>query len=101
VAMVAGAVDEAATARLRAERLPVDGDGPQRSQWQAVFNAAAMDRFAARLAALPPARRQPERRAIYARVLALLPTDFPMARADDAALAAARALLDTLLHATS
>ncbi len=99
VVVVHGAVDEAATAARRATRVPLDGNGPERTRWQAVFGAGDMTRFTAALAALPLARRQPVRRAVYDAVLALLPAGFPTVDAPQHALAAARTRLATELDA--
>ena len=84
----------AQTASLRAApRAPLASAGPERAAWDSVFAPELLDRFAARLADLPVARRQAVRSALYADILALLPPGFPAVQPDDAARDAARAKL--------
>ena len=91
-----GAVDAAATRALRAApRERPAAQGPERTGWDGVFAPDLLDRFAARLAPLPVARRQAVRAALYAKVLAALPRGFPAAPADAATSAAARAIFET------
>ncbi|MCQ4160320.1 hydantoinase B/oxoprolinase family protein [Roseomonas sp. GC11] len=89
--------DLEATAARRARGGATAPWGSAREAWEAVFTGAAMARLSAALAALPLARRQPVRRALYAAVLAHLPADFPAAPAPAVALEAARRALATQL----
>ena len=97
VVIMAGKVDEDATAATRASRepsaSPVDF-GPEREAWDAVFSPETMDRFNAHLLSLPLARRQRLRRDALQAALACLPQGFPRVAAGKterlAALAALR-----------
>ncbi len=98
VVIVAGKVDDDATATTRAGRAPSAASiafGPEREAWDAVFDAETMDRFNAHLLALPLSQRQRLRRDALGAALARLPQGFPRTAADgtqrQAALAAMNA----------
>ncbi|MDN3310832.1 hydantoinase B/oxoprolinase family protein [Microbacterium oryzae] len=106
VVLVDGEVDEEATGERRSQgvRAPAirpEGHslGAERDRWDAAFPPAVTDLLQERLQVLPAAVRSPRRRALVAEVLAALPDGFPVADADDAALARAAARFRELVDA--
>lgn len=97
VAIVDGDVDQAVTRAARAlrERTRQAFDfGPERENWDGVFDAGLMDRFNAMLLTLPLAGRQRVRRGAFDAALGHLPDNFPRAGADDSQRSAARAAFE-------
>lgn len=103
VAIVAGAVDAAHTARLRAANRgdrPLFAFGPEREAWDSVFDDAAMTRLNSALFALPRPMRQKVRRQVFEAVIGPLAQARPRRWADILAdPAAARARLCAALEA--
>jgi N-methylhydantoinase B len=100
VAIADGAIDDAATASLRAAtRVDVVSAGPERTAWDEVFAPALLDRLAAALKDRVVAARQAAKTRIYGSVLALLPEGFPAAVASAASRREARVLFAEQLAA--
>lgn len=102
VVIVAGEVDDDATAATRAAREPsalAIAFGPEREAWDAVFDAATMDRFNAHLLALPLSKRQRLRRDALEAALARLPQGFPRTAAGETERLAALAALSAIAYA--
>ena len=80
VVIVADAVDDAETARIRADhpyRSPAHNYGPERGLFEQLFSADMLDRLNAALFRLPTTRRNQRRTTIYNAILADLPGEFP------------------------
>lgn len=104
VAIVNGAVDEAATRATRKRPRPGGSDaiafGPEREAWDAVFTPDLMDAFNAKLLSIPLARRQGTRRDILGETLRHLPVGFPRCPAKSATIQSARQVFEAALAAT-
>lgn len=96
------AVDEAATASLRAAPRPEVlwwGRGAARERWDAVFSRELLDDLDVHLRTLAPLDRAPRRRALLHEVLATLPEAFPRGAVDPSLLAEAHAVAARLVTA--
>lgn len=98
VVIMDGQLDDAATAQHRtslSKAVPIDGRGPERKQWDEVFEPSLMDQLNHALIALPATVRQRRRNQIFQTVLEQLPDGFPRINAPQNATSTARAKLST------
>jgi N-methylhydantoinase B len=83
VAIAGDAVDQAETARIRADKTyrslahESHNYGPERARFEQLFSVEMLDRLNAALFRLPTSRRSQRRADIYAAIFADLPPDFP------------------------
>jgi len=98
IVIMEGQLDDAATAQHRAtlsKAAPTDGRGPERQQWDEVFEPSLMDQLNHALIALPSTVRQRRRSQIFQTVLKQLPDGFPRINATQNAASTARKKLAT------
>jgi N-methylhydantoinase B len=100
IAIEDGIVDAAQTSVLREARAPRQqwGFGSERVNWESVFADDAVGTLRSRLDALPIAARAMKRRAVIAKVLRTLPSEFPVGDSDAKCILAAQNLFAILAN---